>query len=73
MGQYDNGIMNPAFRNNFLKIAENVKNKQQEFTTVAPGADEPFFPENFASNIAAIDRLERAKDRLSKITDIFGR
>ena len=60
MGQYDNGIMNPAFRNNFFQITENIKNKQQEFTTVAPGADEPFFPENFASNIAAIDRLERA-------------
>jgi len=67
-----NGIMNPAFESNYLQIAENVKKKQQEFTTIAPGATQPFYPENYASNISLIDRAERFFGVEQPITEGLG-
>jgi hypothetical protein len=49
---------NPAGRTRQFERSENLKRQQQELTPRRAGL-ESFFPEDYASNISLIDRIER--------------
>ncbi len=63
---------NPAGRTRQFEILENLKRQQQELTTPRRAGLESFFPEDYASNIAAIDVTERAFGVDQPITEGLG-